>query len=351
LKHATRNNFFVGIFVIILLAVVIYFFVVRNSKSEIGHLVVSSNDSISLAASKDSDGDGLKDWEELLWGTNASLADSDSDGTNDGDEVASRRDPATPGPNDLLSSTGSSELELQTPSEFEAGYDPRLGENLTDSVALNLTNSFLSAVVSDNANPETRDQIIDSLLTGSYQLVGPKQYKSSDLSTPAIISKDDRQAIEWVTGIYGVLIEAQSRSFGSEGVIINKIAQSQDLLASQVSDLEQSSEKYFDIARILLSMEVPANLSEIHLNFLNSANLLGYSLEAMSGSAGDPLAFISYVIMYQAGLDQFFESNTIFAEYVEGANLNFTTEDAAKKIGGHQANSFTYQPTHPPENC
>jgi len=40
---------------------------------------------------KDSDGDGLLDWEESLWGTDPFLVDTDGDGILDGEFVASRK--------------------------------------------------------------------------------------------------------------------------------------------------------------------------------------------------------------------------------------------------------------------
>src|SRR3989344_1761050 len=45
------------------------------------------------ALAKDSDNDGLKDWEEVLWKTDTHQADTDGDGTNDKDEVAASRNP------------------------------------------------------------------------------------------------------------------------------------------------------------------------------------------------------------------------------------------------------------------
>lgn len=50
----------------------------------------------------DTDGDGLKDWEEELWQTMVNKADTDGDGTTDGQEVERRRDPSRAGPNDEL---------------------------------------------------------------------------------------------------------------------------------------------------------------------------------------------------------------------------------------------------------
>lgn len=51
----------------------------------------------------DTDGDGLRDWEEDLWGTQKNNTDSDSDGVSDGDEVTASTDPRVFGPQKLIS--------------------------------------------------------------------------------------------------------------------------------------------------------------------------------------------------------------------------------------------------------
>lgn len=53
-------------------------------------------------ANKDSDGDGLKDWEEAIFQTDPHKADTDGDGTPDGREIADGRNPLQPGPDDKL---------------------------------------------------------------------------------------------------------------------------------------------------------------------------------------------------------------------------------------------------------
>lgn len=50
----------------------------------------------------DTDGDGLKDWEEDLWQTDRNKTDTDADGTSDGAEIEARRDPTKAGPDDSL---------------------------------------------------------------------------------------------------------------------------------------------------------------------------------------------------------------------------------------------------------
>ena len=54
-------------------------------------------------ALQDVDADGLKDWEEALWGTDSNNPDTDGDGTKDGEEVKLDRNPLKAGPDDVLS--------------------------------------------------------------------------------------------------------------------------------------------------------------------------------------------------------------------------------------------------------
>lgn len=51
---------------------------------------------------KDSDQDGLKDWEEIIYGTNPNNPDTDGDNTIDGDEIVLNRNPLVSGPDDQV---------------------------------------------------------------------------------------------------------------------------------------------------------------------------------------------------------------------------------------------------------
>ena len=52
---------------------------------------------------RDTDQDGLKDWEEKIYGTNPEKADTDKDGAPDGEEIKTSRNPLLAGPEDKLS--------------------------------------------------------------------------------------------------------------------------------------------------------------------------------------------------------------------------------------------------------
>lgn len=54
------------------------------------------------APARDTDGDGISDFQETYWKTDAGNPDTDNDGFSDGEEVLSGHDPAKEGPDDLL---------------------------------------------------------------------------------------------------------------------------------------------------------------------------------------------------------------------------------------------------------
>ena len=62
----------------------------------------SANSTSTDVTVRDSDGDGLLDWEERLNGSDPFNADTDGDGTSDGKEVAAGRDPLKKGPDDQM---------------------------------------------------------------------------------------------------------------------------------------------------------------------------------------------------------------------------------------------------------
>lgn len=73
-----------------------------NSPSIPLSTVVDKDDPLSIAQ-KDTDGDGLKDWEEVIINTDPKNPDTDSDGTPDGKEVDQGRSPVKAGPHDKVS--------------------------------------------------------------------------------------------------------------------------------------------------------------------------------------------------------------------------------------------------------
>lgn len=114
--------------------------------------------------SKDTDADGLKDWEEILWKTDINNLDTDTDGTSDGDEVSSNRNPLVIGPDDKLEiqdsgrwnsieSTGinsSSRVNLTLELAQNMGTDVTSGSKDINNIDFSDSSSFLNQDMSEN---------------------------------------------------------------------------------------------------------------------------------------------------------------------------------------------------------
>ncbi len=81
---------------------IISFFIIQNfllvdkfkKTGEINEKISEQISKLEKSKDIDSDGDGLKDWEEFLYKTDINKTDSDGDGISDFDEVAKKSDPA-----------------------------------------------------------------------------------------------------------------------------------------------------------------------------------------------------------------------------------------------------------------
>ncbi|MCR4283998.1 MAG: thrombospondin type 3 repeat-containing protein [Parcubacteria group bacterium] len=157
------------------------------------------DDSISMvnqamdSLNKDSDNDGLKDWEEALWKTDIDNPDTDGDGALDGDEVNQGRDPLKPGPDDKLEEKISTSLSqggvgvVSNPTSSSVNLTDLLSKNLSLQAGNGI--SPLSADnqdILDKANSSTEALLKDFIASFSPVLSENEFNVSSDNSKTAI---------------------------------------------------------------------------------------------------------------------------------------------------------------------
>src|SRR3989338_96932 len=97
------RKFILTILALALVGGAVFYVATRTPKTETVYR--TPEESVAKAAAilaKDADNDGLKDWEEELWGTDPKQPDTDGDKTPDGEEIRLGRDPLKPAPDDLL---------------------------------------------------------------------------------------------------------------------------------------------------------------------------------------------------------------------------------------------------------
>src|SRR3989344_2117840 len=99
---STRSAFAV-LFAVITITVIGLWYVGNRAIGQRAPATATSTLALTRTNQPDTDGDGLRDWEEELWGTQKNNPDTDGDGVSDGEEIVRGTDHRVPGPTPLTS--------------------------------------------------------------------------------------------------------------------------------------------------------------------------------------------------------------------------------------------------------
>lgn len=231
---------------------------------------------------KDSDEDGLKDWQEYqTYLTDPCQTDTDGDGYLDGEEVASGYDPAKKAPEDELPGT-----TPKTPRPLPNNLTTALSAMLADQIAkgriesFNQTGQVLSA--DELAKYPALQQSVQSIVANTGQLFSPDPIDDSRIK---IVAKTDKSTIQE----YARQASACFPDFGtagdkSEGEIFLESMQTNDF-----SLLEKNAEIYQAAYKKLNEIAVPKEMLAIHKEQLNIISGLIKIHQAIKQIATDPL--------------------------------------------------------------
>lgn len=115
-------------------------------------------------AQKDTDGDGIKNWEETIIRTDPNNPDTDGDGISDGRETEQQRSPVKAGPDDMMDAPLAAIhrptedfTNLTTPTPIISSPKPLLSDQVTpiSSSAKHNNNAALDKEVFHQMNPPT----------------------------------------------------------------------------------------------------------------------------------------------------------------------------------------------------
>ena len=212
---------------------------------------------VTALLTKDSDSDGLKDWEEELWETDLLNPDTDGDGTNDSEEIRERRNPLVKGPDDPLDESSIMEkttLEDQTGPETE-----------TDKLAREFFGTYLE-VKKDGGQltPESIEAFSEKLFLSSPDLK-TRIYSEKDL----ILSQEsDSAAMRNYGNEIGLIIASVPAPPENELDLLNRAAESEDRAA--IERLGPIIDGYTQLLTELETVPVPEGAEDGHILLLQS---------------------------------------------------------------------------------
>lgn len=246
--------------------------------------VVVQEDNISLTVGKiangedDADGDGLRDWEESLWGTDSNNPDTDGDGTSDSAEITEQRDPTVPAPGDEMTEVDAQKSLLISQQSVYSNY--REG-SLTDNLAQNLLNSYAGLKQDNSLGTANEDIALDNIVASAdsqVAFIGP--YTSIELTT---FSTETPQLLKKYGNDFGqaqldFLIDLEEVDASKEGA---------------------TSAVYKNHASKIMSIATPASQKERQVSIANQYYVLSQVVENIDNYKDDPVKALLSVQQYQ----------------------------------------------------
>ncbi|MBI2096537.1 MAG: hypothetical protein HYT40_00015 [Candidatus Sungbacteria bacterium] len=267
---------------------------------------------------EDSDGDGFKNWEEVIWKTDPQNPDTDGDGISDGDEVRAGRDPLVRGPGNL-------------------GQKPTA--DAPETADAELTQKFTESIIDSGALRNALEGHPSELPLSSLQNIG-ETYKSREQNTVAEGLKElryspatDKESVKHyfnaIATVYSKYFDSQEKSeFQIFEEIVNNYRKSENqaLLKDYVAAAEASWSEYKLIAAPLAVKSFHERGAELALKTI-------FELRAMENFEKDPAMTL---LALQRHLQTKIAIGRMYGEearqWTQGQKIVFAENDMARKF-------------------
>lgn len=232
---------------------------------------ISTDVKLSEFLGTDTDGDGVLDWEEPLWGFDPKNPDTDGNGVSDGTEVQSKK------------------------AELPGSESENSPENLNDTqkfardlfVTINALsqNGVLNETSIANLAATLGDQVTITTVAS--------QYSVADLS---VVTTSKSTIRAYHTNLSAIINRYPQDKIGNELSIMAVMFEENNPI--KIAELKAIAQNYQSFATELLAIPVPADVTEDHFTLLDSAHKISVSLGQMDAVFENPLmslgSFISY---------------------------------------------------------
>lgn len=284
LTYLPSKKFTIILSIIIVLAVIIFVLFFKPSKKEsvaMGEIKNNTalkieNQTINDLIALDSDGDGVPDWEETLWGTDKNKK-ATFDGMPDTTYIENKKKA-------LNIEQSVNVNKLTETDKFAREFFTSFSAMKTSGTDPNTINGFSNALGQKIANPI----LIDVYTETDIKI--DNSDTSNDLGTK----------LKYYEGIQKLFTTYKSAGIGDELDIVNKgLANGTTNTPTSYNKLPLIATAYQNFAKKIMDLSVPSSLTTFHLQIANSANNTGISVQNMSQMINDPLVGLEGLTQYQ----------------------------------------------------
>lgn len=250
----------------------------------------------------DTDNDGLKDWQEVIQGTDANNPDTDGDGTSDGDELKAGRNPSKPGPDDK---SLVQELKIGSNDVYSA-YVPH---SLTDTISKNLFSAYFEARGQGiTGDPEALAQIADSIARDT--LSRNELTYIYDVSAIGTFSDGDLEAGKRYGEQFGNLYITMLEN-----------------IESAPNNLTIIASHYEAFSKNITSIYVPQSLASVHADLGNNLYNLALMFSIAASYESDPVRAALAIRNMESLLQEQARLFTSVANYFRRNDILFENQD------------------------
>jgi hypothetical protein len=250
-------------------------FVIRETGNNVALKI--ENQTINDLMQKDSDGDGISDWEEALWGTDKNKIRT-FDNISDATYIENKK----------------KELNIEQSVNVS-----KLTE--TEKFAREFFTSFSAMKESGQVDQDTINSFSNAL---GQKIVNPAlvdRYGEADIKIDTDDNSDLVQKQKYYDTVKKLFESYAGTGIGDELDIVNSGLASSGTTnnADPYRKLSVIANAYQDFAKKLMEIKVPGELTIYHLQIANSSNNTGISVMNMKEIVNDPLVGLQGLSQYQ----------------------------------------------------
>lgn len=271
-------------------------------------------------ANKDSDSDGLKDWEEALWKTDPKNPDTDGDGTLDGDEVKLGRNPAVAGPNDSIA-----DHPISGPANPSL-TDPKLTE--TDRFARSVFTKYMT--LKQGGMPMTGDNqasLVQSMLQDQSLDVDATVYSKKDFT---LTSDSDLSLKQYGNSMAHILMTYSIASKDAGVIARNSIDHNNP---DEIAEMDPLIKSYDTILTQIRKVKVPPSALNVHIGLVNSLSDLLATIKSMRAMYVDPLRSLKGFTHYVEIMPVMIKSLADLRDFFPKKNISFELGEEGYAFG------------------
>lgn len=249
------------------------FFVVLKNYQGRGVVKNKPVSALPVVEERDTDGDGLKDWEEVLYGTDPNNKDTDGNGIDDKKEVENKT---------LKLSDGSLLPQIKNSSEKSSDLSE------TDKITRNI---FYDYLVAKSNNGVTSSYLEDLSKRAADDIFAYK-------SVATAYKKENLKVVS------GTLTQQSALQYANGIIVAQKMypVDGNDLSFTGISTAEDPafpkwalkiSAYYENMVRAFLSVPVPSEFLDSHLKVVNVLSNISNDFKVVSAGNKDPMTALS----------------------------------------------------------